>query len=179
MLYLKLFLSAFLVIPEGTKPSKSSTPLVSKQSARWQVSKEFYQTESNYVDILSTILQVAVCVCTMCTILTPDNSFKLSYNCAGVCISVCVCMLALTWPVLSVGPSRESDSWPVREKMTCLTISLPVSLPFKIFFLLLSVLELPQFFLLHHSVFRSTILNIFPWLCCIFSSVLSFVLYWV
>ncbi|XP_034439772.1 protein ECT2 isoform X2 [Hippoglossus hippoglossus] len=43
---------------EGTKPSRSSTPLVSKQSARWQVSKEFYQTESNYVDILSTILQL-------------------------------------------------------------------------------------------------------------------------
>uniref|UniRef100_A0A4W6FZ33 Epithelial cell transforming 2 n=1 Tax=Lates calcarifer TaxID=8187 RepID=A0A4W6FZ33_LATCA len=37
---------------------KSSTPVVSKQSARWQVSKELYQTESNYVDILSTILQL-------------------------------------------------------------------------------------------------------------------------
>ncbi|XP_035032774.1 protein ECT2 isoform X2 [Hippoglossus stenolepis] len=45
-------------LAEGTKPSRSSTPLVSKQSARWQVSKEFYQTESNYVDILSTILQL-------------------------------------------------------------------------------------------------------------------------
>ncbi|XP_042368762.1 protein ECT2 isoform X1 [Plectropomus leopardus] len=43
---------------ESSKPSKSSTPVVSKQSARWQVSKEFYQTESNYVDILSTILQL-------------------------------------------------------------------------------------------------------------------------
>ncbi|KAJ0065611.1 hypothetical protein NL108_013743 [Boleophthalmus pectinirostris] len=43
---------------ESSKPSKSSTPLVSKQSARWQVSKELYQTESNYVDILNTILQL-------------------------------------------------------------------------------------------------------------------------
>ncbi|CAI5638941.1 unnamed protein product [Oreochromis niloticus] len=43
---------------EGSKPSKSSTPVLSKQSARWQVSKELYQTESNYVDILSTILQL-------------------------------------------------------------------------------------------------------------------------
>ncbi|XP_070816826.1 protein ECT2 isoform X1 [Chaetodon trifascialis] len=41
-----------------SKPSKSSTPVLSKQSARWQVSKELYQTESNYVDILSTILQL-------------------------------------------------------------------------------------------------------------------------
>ncbi|XP_068449360.1 protein ECT2 isoform X3 [Clinocottus analis] len=44
--------------PESSKPSKSSTPALSKQSARWQVSKELYQTESNYVDILSTILQL-------------------------------------------------------------------------------------------------------------------------
>ncbi|KAL4608161.1 protein ECT2-like isoform X2 [Arapaima gigas] len=29
-----------------------------KQSARWQVSKELYQTESNYVDILTTVLQL-------------------------------------------------------------------------------------------------------------------------
>ncbi|XP_045906318.1 protein ECT2 isoform X2 [Micropterus dolomieu] len=43
---------------ESSKPSKSSTPLLSKQSARWQVSKELYQTESNYVDILSTVLQL-------------------------------------------------------------------------------------------------------------------------
>ncbi|KAM7013062.1 protein ECT2 [Tautogolabrus adspersus] len=43
---------------ESSKPSKSSTPALSKQSARWQVSKELYQTESNYVDILSTILQL-------------------------------------------------------------------------------------------------------------------------
>ncbi|XP_033937819.1 protein ECT2 isoform X1 [Pseudochaenichthys georgianus] len=43
---------------ESLKPSKSSTPLVSKQSARWQVSKELYQTESNYVEILNTILQL-------------------------------------------------------------------------------------------------------------------------
>uniref|UniRef100_H2S1E2 Epithelial cell transforming 2 n=1 Tax=Takifugu rubripes TaxID=31033 RepID=H2S1E2_TAKRU len=40
------------------KPSKSSAPIVSKQSARWQVSKELYQTESNYVGILNTILQL-------------------------------------------------------------------------------------------------------------------------
>lgn len=45
-------------LAEGSKPSKSSTPVLSKQSARWQVSKELYQTESNYVDILSTILQL-------------------------------------------------------------------------------------------------------------------------
>ncbi|XP_026161254.1 protein ECT2 isoform X2 [Mastacembelus armatus] len=43
---------------ESSKPSKSSTPVLSKQSARWQVSKELYQTESNYVDILNTILQI-------------------------------------------------------------------------------------------------------------------------
>ncbi|XP_027883127.1 protein ECT2 isoform X5 [Xiphophorus couchianus] len=43
---------------ESSKPSKSSTPVVSKQSARWQVSKELYQTESNYVDILNTVLQL-------------------------------------------------------------------------------------------------------------------------
>uniref|UniRef100_A0A8C5DFJ3 Epithelial cell transforming 2 n=1 Tax=Gouania willdenowi TaxID=441366 RepID=A0A8C5DFJ3_GOUWI len=42
----------------SSKPSKSSTPAHSKQSARWQVSKELYQTESNYVDILSTVLQL-------------------------------------------------------------------------------------------------------------------------
>uniref|UniRef100_A0A7N8YCA0 Epithelial cell transforming 2 n=1 Tax=Mastacembelus armatus TaxID=205130 RepID=A0A7N8YCA0_9TELE len=42
----------------SSKPSKSSTPVLSKQSARWQVSKELYQTESNYVDILNTILQI-------------------------------------------------------------------------------------------------------------------------
>uniref|UniRef100_A0A8C7M9D1 Epithelial cell transforming 2 n=1 Tax=Oncorhynchus kisutch TaxID=8019 RepID=A0A8C7M9D1_ONCKI len=38
--------------------SKSSTPAVLKQSARWQVSKELYQTESNYVDILTTVMQL-------------------------------------------------------------------------------------------------------------------------
>ncbi|XP_075935455.1 protein ECT2 [Anarhichas minor] len=43
---------------DSSKPSKSSTPVLSKQSARWQVSKELYQTESNYVDILSTIIQL-------------------------------------------------------------------------------------------------------------------------
>uniref|UniRef100_A0A8C7M982 Epithelial cell transforming 2 n=1 Tax=Oncorhynchus kisutch TaxID=8019 RepID=A0A8C7M982_ONCKI len=36
----------------------SSTPAVLKQSARWQVSKELYQTESNYVDILTTVMQL-------------------------------------------------------------------------------------------------------------------------
>lgn len=43
---------------ESSRPSKSSASIVSKQSARWQVSKELYQTESNYVGILYTILQV-------------------------------------------------------------------------------------------------------------------------
>uniref|UniRef100_A0A8C7YTT8 Epithelial cell transforming 2 n=1 Tax=Oryzias sinensis TaxID=183150 RepID=A0A8C7YTT8_9TELE len=41
-----------------TSAISSSTPVLSKQSARWQVSRELYQTESNYVDILSTILQL-------------------------------------------------------------------------------------------------------------------------
>ncbi|KAM9762345.1 protein ECT2 isoform 2-T2 [Menidia menidia] len=45
-------------LADGSKASKSSTPAHSKQSARWQVSKELYQTERNYVDILSTILQL-------------------------------------------------------------------------------------------------------------------------
>ncbi|NWR70179.1 ECT2 protein, partial [Centropus unirufus] len=40
------------------KPSKNSAPLALKQSARWQVAKELYQTESNYVDILTTIIQL-------------------------------------------------------------------------------------------------------------------------
>ncbi|KAM4738952.1 LOW QUALITY PROTEIN: protein ECT2 [Anableps anableps] len=43
---------------ESSKPSKSSTLVIAKQSARWQVSKELYQTESNYVDILNTVLQL-------------------------------------------------------------------------------------------------------------------------
>ncbi|KAL2089723.1 hypothetical protein ACEWY4_014411 [Coilia grayii] len=43
---------------EMTKPPKSSTPALAKQSARWQVSKELYQTESNYVGILDTVLQL-------------------------------------------------------------------------------------------------------------------------
>ncbi|XP_045063728.1 protein ECT2 isoform X1 [Coregonus clupeaformis] len=43
---------------EHSRPLKSSTPAVLKQSARWQVSKELYQTESNYVDILTTVLQL-------------------------------------------------------------------------------------------------------------------------
>ncbi|XP_026131060.1 protein ECT2-like isoform X5 [Carassius auratus] len=43
---------------ENAKLPKSSTPALPKQSARWQVSKELYQTESNYVDILATVLQL-------------------------------------------------------------------------------------------------------------------------
>ncbi|XP_075058247.1 protein ECT2 isoform X5 [Mixophyes fleayi] len=42
----------------STKPSKVSTPVPQKQSARWQVAMELYQTESNYVDILTTIVQL-------------------------------------------------------------------------------------------------------------------------
>ncbi|XP_036824855.1 protein ECT2 isoform X1 [Oncorhynchus mykiss] len=45
-------------LAEHSRPLKSSTPAVLKQSARWQVSKELYQTESNYVDILTTVLQL-------------------------------------------------------------------------------------------------------------------------
>ncbi|XP_036786816.2 protein ECT2 isoform X4 [Manis pentadactyla] len=41
-----------------TKSSKNSTPVPSEQSARWQVAKELYQTESNYVNILATIIQL-------------------------------------------------------------------------------------------------------------------------
>ncbi|XP_077344088.1 protein ECT2 isoform X2 [Lithobates pipiens] len=40
------------------RPSKISTPVPQKQSARWQVAMELYQTESNYVDILSTVVQL-------------------------------------------------------------------------------------------------------------------------
>ncbi|XP_023700061.1 protein ECT2 isoform X5 [Paramormyrops kingsleyae] len=43
---------------ENSKPSKGSASTSLKQSARWQVSKELYQTESNYVDILATVLQL-------------------------------------------------------------------------------------------------------------------------
>ncbi|KAI5614706.1 protein ECT2 [Silurus asotus] len=43
---------------QNSRPSRSSTPVLAKQSARWQVSKELYQTESNYVDILATVLQL-------------------------------------------------------------------------------------------------------------------------
>ncbi|KAI5085140.1 protein ECT2 [Silurus meridionalis] len=45
-------------LTENSRPSRSSTPVLAKQSARWQVSKELYQTESNYVDILATVLQL-------------------------------------------------------------------------------------------------------------------------
>ncbi|KAM6161197.1 protein ECT2 isoform 7-T7 [Erethizon dorsatum] len=41
-----------------SKSSKNSTPVPSKQSARWQVAKELYQTESNYVNILATVIQL-------------------------------------------------------------------------------------------------------------------------
>ncbi|XP_059777991.1 protein ECT2 isoform X3 [Balaenoptera ricei] len=41
-----------------TKSSKNPTPVPSKQSARWQVARELYQTESNYVNILATIIQL-------------------------------------------------------------------------------------------------------------------------
>ncbi|MBZ3874347.1 Protein ECT2, partial [Sciurus carolinensis] len=44
--------------PKSCKSSKNSTPIPSKQSARWQVAKELYQTESNYVNILATIIQL-------------------------------------------------------------------------------------------------------------------------
>uniref|UniRef100_A0A8C9T2R6 Epithelial cell transforming 2 n=1 Tax=Scleropages formosus TaxID=113540 RepID=A0A8C9T2R6_SCLFO len=50
--------------PGGTsgRCTRSPIPQVTvvqpKPSARWQVSKELYQTESNYVDILTTVLQL-------------------------------------------------------------------------------------------------------------------------
>ncbi|XP_067851438.1 protein ECT2 isoform X2 [Heptranchias perlo] len=40
------------------KPSKCYSAIPAKQSARWQVAMELYQTESNYVDILTTIIQL-------------------------------------------------------------------------------------------------------------------------
>ncbi|XP_063297116.1 protein ECT2 isoform X2 [Pelobates fuscus] len=42
----------------GAKLSKFHTPAPQKQSARWQVAMELYQTENNYVDILTTIVQL-------------------------------------------------------------------------------------------------------------------------
>ncbi|XP_028650424.1 protein ECT2 isoform X1 [Erpetoichthys calabaricus] len=42
----------------SARPSKSSVSITQKQSARWQVAKELFQTESNYVDILTTVLQL-------------------------------------------------------------------------------------------------------------------------
>nr|XP_033815184.1 protein ECT2 isoform X3 [Geotrypetes seraphini] len=42
----------------SAKPSKFSTHVPQKQSARWQVAMELYQTESNYVDILTTVVQL-------------------------------------------------------------------------------------------------------------------------
>ncbi|XP_078267080.1 protein ECT2 isoform X2 [Rhinoraja longicauda] len=40
------------------KASKRYAAVPAKPSARWQVAKELYQTESNYVDILTTIIQI-------------------------------------------------------------------------------------------------------------------------
>ncbi|XP_078419944.1 protein ECT2 isoform X1 [Cetorhinus maximus] len=40
------------------KSSRCYTAVPAKQSARWQVAMELYQTESNYVDILTTIIQL-------------------------------------------------------------------------------------------------------------------------
>lgn len=54
--------------------AESSTPAVSKQSARWQVSKELCQTESNYVDILNTILQVGVSQAALCAAASNSSS---------------------------------------------------------------------------------------------------------
>ncbi|XP_018120008.1 epithelial cell transforming 2 S homeolog isoform X3 [Xenopus laevis] len=48
---------SFSDTPKIIKPSKVSAP-VPQQSARWQVAMELYQTESNYVDILTTIVQL-------------------------------------------------------------------------------------------------------------------------
>ncbi|MBN3319614.1 ECT2 protein, partial [Atractosteus spatula] len=45
-------------VGENIKTSKCSALAPPKQSARWQVAKELYQTESNYVDILTTVLQL-------------------------------------------------------------------------------------------------------------------------
>ncbi|XP_075122806.1 protein ECT2 [Leptodactylus fuscus] len=42
----------------SSKPCKISANVPQKQSARWQVAMELYQTESNYVDILTTIVQL-------------------------------------------------------------------------------------------------------------------------
>lgn len=61
-IYLPLNLFSFLPLetPKSCTKSKNSTPVPSEQSARWQVAKELYQTESNYVNILATIIQVRV-----------------------------------------------------------------------------------------------------------------------
>uniref|UniRef100_UPI00398EAA92 protein ECT2 isoform X3 n=1 Tax=Pristiophorus japonicus TaxID=55135 RepID=UPI00398EAA92 len=42
----------------SVKQSKCYPGVPAKQSARWQVAMELYQTESNYVDILTTIIQL-------------------------------------------------------------------------------------------------------------------------
>ena len=58
--HFKSFLLFPLETPKSCTKSKNSTPVPSKQSARWQVAKELYQTESNYVNILTTIIQVRI-----------------------------------------------------------------------------------------------------------------------
>lgn len=130
VLLLSLFPSDRLPsFPESSKPSKSSTPVLPKQSARWQVSKELYQTESNYVDILSTILQVGLCVYTLWIWYSHRRITGWPFGCPWQQCqvklpSLCVCVMSvLSRTVLSVGPTGESASWPVREEMTCLTIS--------------------------------------------------------
>lgn len=76
---LQLLISAY--VSENAKIPKSSTPALLKQSARWQVSKEFYQTESNYVDILATVLQVCVlCVCLARSLSPPHTHSQESGN---------------------------------------------------------------------------------------------------
>ncbi|XP_078521572.1 protein ECT2 [Lissotriton helveticus] len=40
------------------KTSKNCTSIQQTKTARWQVAMELYQTESNYVDILSTVVQI-------------------------------------------------------------------------------------------------------------------------
>ncbi|XP_053315711.1 protein ECT2 isoform X1 [Spea bombifrons] len=49
---------SFSDTPKPSAKSRIATPAPQKQSARWQVAMELYQTESNYVDILTTIVQL-------------------------------------------------------------------------------------------------------------------------
>ncbi|XP_061152389.1 LOW QUALITY PROTEIN: protein ECT2 [Syngnathus typhle] len=46
------------ITPDRSFVESSKTAAPPKQSARWQVTKELYQTESNYVAILNTVLQI-------------------------------------------------------------------------------------------------------------------------